>query len=438
MGKTTLYRPDLQVIPGWAYSLEDSIAPDGSVAHNVLKNPANRASLGFLLGMVGGADGTHEAADVILQTIDGVSTNELWSQFQASVELQNRQRQPLVDFLTFNVTQPFEGIPTATSDATFERASERGVPRSYRPEGSFQWLGYDFAWRDLAFRYTWEFLVDATAAQVQQENNMALAADRNTIFQEIMWTLFNNVNRDTEIDKRPYTVYTFYNGADGAVPPPYKTNTFNSSHTHYLVSGAATIDPGNAGTGVKGDLDDIIEHMEHHGYTQAEGANIVIMVNKQEGDVIRNWRSVANGGTALYDFIPARNTPSFLLPINFRTPDGGQAVQPAPTLRGMTVIGSYGVATIVQEDYIPAGYVVGFATGGPDNANNPIGFRQHANPQMRGLRLVKGRSADYPLQEAIYQRGFGTGIRRRGAGVIMQIKASGAYQIPAQYATQPL
>lgn len=49
MGKTTLYRPDLQVIPGWAYSLEDSIAPDGSVAHNVLKNPANRASLGFLI-----------------------------------------------------------------------------------------------------------------------------------------------------------------------------------------------------------------------------------------------------------------------------------------------------------------------------------------------------------------------------------------------------
>ena len=57
---------------------------------------------------------------------------------------------------------------------------------------------------------------------------------------------------------------------------------------------------------------------------------------------------------------------------------------------------------------------------------------------MRGLRLVKGRSADYPLQESMYQRGFGTGIRRRGAGVVMQIKATGSYVIPTQYASQPL
>jgi hypothetical protein len=424
-----------QLIPAYGWTMEDSIAPDGSVARNILKNPLTRQQ--YILGQGGGAHGTHEASDVIQQTIDGVDTNELWAQFQASIELQNRQRQPLLDFITFTVTQPFEGVPAANSDARLERASERGLPRSYRAQGEFEWLGYDFAWRDMAFRYTWEFLVDATAAQVQSENNMALMADRNTIFAEIMWTLFNNVNRETSINERPYTVYTFYNGADGAVPPTYKTNEFDNTHNHYLVSGAAAISPGNAGTGVKGDLDDIIDHMAHHGYTRAEGADIVIMVNKQEGDLIRNWRSVANGGTSLYDFIPARNTPTFLLPINLRTPSGGTAELPAPTLRGMTVIGSYGEATIVEESYIPAGYVVGFATGGPDNTGNPIGFREHANPAMRGFRLVKGRSPDYPLQEAIYQRGFGTGIRRRGAGVVMQIKAAGVYEIPAEYATQP-
>jgi len=418
---------DRIVVPAWAWSMDNSIAPDGSIAHNILRNKAVRDQ--YLLGMAGGADGTHEAADVVMQTIDGVDTNELWRQFQASVQLQNAERQPLIDFLTFTVSQPFEGVPTGTSDATFERASERGLPRSYRAEGKFEWLGYDFAWRDMAFRYTWEFLVDASAAQIQSENNMALQADRNTIFQEIMWTLFNNVNRATEISQRPYTVYTFYNGADGAVPPPYKTNVFTNTHNHYLSSGAATI--------TSGDLDEIIDHMAHHGYTNANGANIVIMVNKQEGDVVRQYRSIANGGTALFDFIPARNTPSFLLPITLRTPSGGTAELPAPTLRGMTVIGSYGEATVVQEDYIPAGYVVGFATGGPDNTGNPIGFREHGNPQMRGLRLVKGRRDDYPLQDAIYQRGFGTGIRRRGAGVVMKIGV-GAYTIPSQYATQPL
>lgn len=418
---------DRQFLQAWSWSFEDSIAPDGAVAHNILKNPLVRQ--GFILGQSGGADGTHESADVIRQTIDGVDTNELWRAYRAAVDLVNQQRQPLIDFLTFRVNQPFEGVPSATSDAMFERASERGVPRSYRPTGQLEWLGYDFAWRDMATRFTWEFLAEATSAQVDAAADQAIQADRNTIFAEIMWTLFSNVNRGTTIEERPYTVYSFYNGTDGAVPPPYKTNTFTNTHTHYLASGAATV--------TSGDLDEVSDHMAHHGYTASEGANQVLMVNKQEGDVIRNFRSIANGGTALYDFIPARNTPSFLLPVNLRTPDGGLATLPAPTLRGMTVIGTYGELTIVQEDYIPPGYLVGFATGGPDNTGNPIGFREHANSALRGLRLVKGRRDDYPLQEAIYQRGFGTGIRRRGAGVIMKITA-GAYTIPTQYATQPL
>lgn len=427
MNSTLITRPR-QIIPAYGWTMEDSIAPDGSVAKNILSNPL--VAQKYILGQGGGADGTHEVSDVIQQTIDGVDTNELWRQFQASVALQNQQRQPLIDFLTFTVSQPFEGVASATSNARFERASERGLPRSYRAEGELEWLGYDFAWRDMAFRYTWEFLSEATAGQVQNENNMALQADRDTIFEEIMWTLFSNANRAVDINKRPYTVYSFYNGTDGAVPPAYKTNTFNNTHTHYLVSGAATI--------TSGDLDDTIDHMAHHGYTAANGANLVIMMNKQEGDVVRQFRSIANGGTALYDFIPARNTPTFLLPINFRTPEGSEAQRPAPTLRGMTVIGTYGEATLIQEEYIPPGYIVGFATGGPDNTGNPIGFREHANQQLRGLRLVKGRRDDYPLQEAIYQRGFGTGIRRRGAGVIMQIKAAGGYTVPAEYATQPL
>ena len=435
MGKLITRNRDMLVVPAWAWSMDNSIAPDGTVARNALHNRRYRRN--FLLTGVGGAEGTHEAADVVQQTVDGVDTRELWRAYQQAVAAQNAERQPLISFLTRTVNQPFEGIPTGAARARFERASERGVPRSYRAGGEMSWMAYDFAWRDLGFRFTWEFLADATAEQVDTMANMALEADNDLMFEEIMWTLFSNVNRPVDIEKRPYTVYSFYNGADGVVPPRYKTHEFTNTHTHYLVSGAAQVNPGDAANGVPGDLDDMIEHLNHHGYTASNNADIVILVNKREGDMMRNWRSVANGGTARYDFIPAQNTPSFLLPINFRTPDGGQAVQPAPTLRGMKVIGAYGEATIVEEDHIPEGYMVGFATGGPDAALNPIGIREHANPQLRGLRLVKGRDADYPLQEAIYQRGFGTGIRYRGAGVVMQIKASGSYAPPAEYALQP-
>ena len=52
---------------------------------------------------------------------------------------------------------------------------------------------------------------------------------------------------------------------------------------------------------------------------------------------------------------------------------------------------------------------------------------------LRGLRLVKGPDRDYPLTDSFYLHGFGTGIRHRGAGVVMQITASGSYTTPAAY-----
>jgi len=414
------------VMPVGTYSTAPRIGPDGKPMRNVLQRAFMKELR--LLGIGGGDQGFNEAADVIQSTIDGVDTRELWTAYQAAVALRNAERQPLVDFLSYRVANPVEGIATADSDARFERASEYGLPRSYRPGGEFAWMGFDFHWYDLANRFTWEFLADATAAQVDAVTNQALEADSILMFQLIMWTLFNNVNREAEINKRPYNVYTFWNGDDSEVPPPYRTNTFAASHSHYLVSGAATV--------VSGDLDDMYEALAEHGYKRSNGYNLIVMVNQQEGDVIRTFRSTLNGGTAKWDFIPSRGTPAFLVPRDYVLPEG-QDRPPATLNNGMEVIGTYGEWTIVQEDYIPPDYMVGFATGGAESVNNPVGLREHANPQLRGMRLVKGRDPDYPLQESVFQRGIGSGIRNRGAGVIMQVKATGDYEIPVEYDEEP-
>ncbi|MCB8043602.1 hypothetical protein JM654_03680 [Microbacterium oxydans] len=36
----------------------------------------------------------------------------------------------------------------------------------------------------------------------------------------------------------------------------------------------------------------------------------------------------------------------------------------------------------------------------------------------------------YPLVNSYFTRGFGVGVRHRGAAAVMQIKASGSYQNP--------
>lgn len=402
---------------------EAAVVASGHV--NLLGDVELRRQLGLVLSIAGGDRGYNTEGDVIVETVDGVALNNIWNEFRQTLDIQNAQRNQLISFLTYGVNEPIVTVPQFGGGEDFEEASEFGVPKSVRPTSSYFQMGFDFKWYDVATRFTWKFLAEATAQQVEAVHQSVLEADNRLMFNEVMRTLFRNTNREVDIRDRAYNVYSFYN-ADGTVPPAYRTNTFDGTHNHYLVSGAATLS--TDGT----DLDDTFNHLEHHGYSKANGAEIVLMVNRAEGDIIRQYRSIANGGTAKFDFIPSTTQPSFLLPENFRTNDTtGQ--RPAGQLRGMTVIGSYGDMIIVQEDYIPAGYMVAFATGGQNSLTNPIGIREHARQELRGLRIVKGRVPDYPLQDSYYQRGFGTGIRQRGAGVVMQIKAAGVYEAPAQY-----
>jgi hypothetical protein len=409
-----------------AYSL-DMVTPAHAVQRDSLRGieTIDPRHLGIVQGIAGGAKGFATTGDLITQTADGRDLNDLWNEFQSVNEEYNRQRQTLVDFLTYSVNSPIEEIPVLGSQGDFEEASEFGVPKAYRPEFDSYSMGFGFKWYDLANRFTWQFLAEAPASQVQAIENQALEADSRLVFSKIMRQLFRNTTDAATIRGNAYNVYGFYNGVsdDAGTPPSYKTNTFSNGHNHFLVSGAATVD--------QGDLEEMANHLAHHGYNRLEGYRTVVIVNTAEGNVIRNFRSTINGGAGMWDFIPAQGQPTSLLDINTQIINGS----PVPgELNGLNVIGSYGDLIVVQEDYIPAGYLVAFATGGRDNLQNPIGFREHANSGLRGMRLVKGRNADYPLLDAYYVRGFGTGIRHRGAGVVMQVKASGSYAPPAIYA----
>ena len=364
--------------------------------------------------------GTNTEGDVLTQTIDGRDLNEVWREFQAALGAWNAGRSRLVSALTFNVAAPIEDVPQLAMD-DFEEASEFGEPKGIRGGGFFS-LGYDFKWYDIAARFTWKFLAEATAAQVEAVGNQVLEADNRLVFNKVLKSIFNNVNRVADIRNTAVNVYPFYN-ADGTVTPPFKNYTFNGTHTHYVTSGAATI--------TSGDLDDMETMLVHHGYGRQNGSAMIMLMNRTELATVRSFR-VATG--ASYDFIAGAGQPPWLLPTitgGVVTPQGGGV--PAQ-VNGLQVAGQYGPWSIVEEDYMPPGYIFGFATGGENSATNPVGIREHQNPALRGLRLVKGRTPDYPLIDSFYNRGFGTGIRHRGAGAVMQITAAGAYTIPAAYA----
>lgn len=372
------------------------------------------------------AQGYNAHSDILTTTKDGRDLNHLWAEYQTVISQWNAKRDSLINFLTYGVTDPIEEVPVIGQDANFEEASEYGEPKGLRPAPGVLFMGYDFRWYDLAARFTWQFLADASAQQVDGVQNAALEADSRLVLTNVLRTLFRNTNRDVSINKNPYKVYAFWN-ADGNVPPTYKTFTFDGNHTHYLTSGTTTLEAS--------DVERMILAMDEHGYSVQETYTQVLMVNRQEMNVIRTWRSATGANVApdathgLYDFIP---TPlaaqTFIIPQNVNV----VGANPPSSFNGFPVMGTYGSLLIIQEDYIPAGYLAAFATGGPANLRNPIGLREHPRAELQGMRLVKGRTPDYPLIDSFYIRGFGTGVRHRGAGVLMQVTA-GAYTAPTTF-----
>lgn len=366
-------------------------------------------------------EGILTQGDLVTVTADGIDLNALWNSFAESIGIYNEAMDDLIALLTYPVTVPVEPV-VQIGETTFEEATEMGVPRGAGlPIEVFQ-MGYDLRHYDKRTAYTWMFLAEADARQVEAIHESILWADKRLVFKKVMEALFDNRTRRANIRNQAYNVYPLYNG-EGVAAPRFKNNTFTENHTHYVVSGNSAIDPS--------DVEDLMELIAEHGYSPQAGTSFLLLANKAETDTIRQFRRGVNtnGVAAGYDFIPSPTQPAMMLP----NAEGLLGNQPAPSFGGLGVIGSYGFWNIVEEDYIPPGYLVGIGYGGRFNLGNPVGLRQHANPAMQGLRIIPGNYQRYPLVDGFYARSFGSGVRQRGGAAIMQIKASGEYEIPTVY-----
>jgi hypothetical protein len=379
------------------------------------------------------AKGYSAKADILTKTRDGQDLNAVWNDYAAALQSFNDARQPMIDLLSSQVTGIVDEI-TNPGTERFELATEFGIAQSIRPAPTVTSRAYPFDWYDLRQGYTWRFLQKATQAQLDSVMNVAMEAENALVFDQVMKSLFNNVNRTTTLDgiTSPFTVVALYN-ADSSYIPPYKGQTFAGSHNHYLGSGANTgqvaFDPQ--------DFLDLAGTVEHHGFTKSNGYNIIFLMNPADAaaSVVKYVRNTAfaSGGatpaTSLYDFIPTQATnQTLLLPPGY-TLAGGLAPN---SFAGLDVVGSWGPYLIVQDYQIPTGYMVAAASAGNASNLNIIGIREDENPSLQGLILKPGNNNNYPLIDSNFIRGIGAGVRQRGAAAIMKLDATGgAYTVPA-------
>ncbi|WP_426241866.1 hypothetical protein [Nocardioides sp. LHG3406-4] len=357
--------------------------------------------------------GYNAAGDLLTALADGTDLNKLWNDYSDAVAEYNARRDTLVGLLSFKTTLAVDAVLQSFTGADFEDASEYGQPVGSRPAVTNAALGYMFRWRDAATRFTWQFLADATKEQTDAVTNSVMEADNKQVFQSVMGALFNNAQRT---NKEGQPVLPLWNG-DAMVSPEYNSKTFGPSHNHYVTTGNAAL--------TQISVDALMELVLEHGYGEGNGGQLVLLVNRAQGNVIRGFRSGINGS---YDFIPGAGAPARI------TNESVVGDTPPAEVGDQPLIGAYGPAWVGENSLIPAGYVLCVASGGANSSFNPVGFREHSTQNLRGLRIVGGENGDYPLTNSFYVRGFGTGVRHRGAAAVLQVTASGTYTAPTQFA----
>lgn len=337
--------------------------------------------------------GYHARSDVgERSTLDGTPLSTMWKDFQARLALFNRTHDTFVQLTSFpvNVTTDRVAIPRR---AKMEEATEFGQPALIRTERIAR--GYFLKHFDLGFGFTLEFLDDATDAEINAIRILAEDAWGRTRRETVLKLIFERANFTDP--KEGIAVKKLYNGA-GETPPEYEGFTHTSSHDHYLFSAGVAL--------AETDLDAMEDHLLHHGYgdNSPQGAGGTLQLHLP--------RALVKKARAFTSFIPAVTSQiATILPIS------GIIVGQRSDGAGIPIEGTLNRWAIIENNAIPAGYLLGLVSGGLFNVQNPVGFREHKNPSARGLRLNQGRN-DYPLTDSFYDGYAGGGVRHRGAAVV--------------------
>jgi hypothetical protein len=361
-----------------------------------------------------GGDYQGESDAIISKTSDGHDLNDLYSEIRDVFRLWSDNLDSLVSLISYKTVSPAEFLLQTSDGARMEKASEFGVPRGLASQPATT-VGFGFDDYDIASRWTYRALRAMSKAQIQNSADNIMSAHNKAVVSSVLQRLFDNTSHTTPEGNNSVGLWS-----GDMKPPSHLGKSFAANHDHYLVSGAATVD--------SEDIEALATLSSEHGYGKTSGSQLLLLCNELEAEKISSYRAgvvSANTKVAKYDFIPSSSAPAYLTDKSIVG-----SVAPGEVLKGIECIGSYGRLWVVPHAAVPEGYLSVVASAGANSTSNPVGFREHPDPAHRGLKLIPGNWQGYPLIEAMAYAGFGCGIRHRGAAAVMQIKASGPYEVP--------
>jgi len=362
------------------------------------------------LGLFGAAaDGTPAAgllkrADAIATvpgmavTVDGQPLNEIWDDLQAKLTAFNAQSSTLLALFSGDPTVGSQTQTAVYATKGFEQATEYGRPSNIALQYVTRAIPLDQY--DLGFGYTQKFIDKAKGREISSIQTTALNGWWNLQLNNVLDAIYND---SPTADPDGVTGTTLYNADE--TPPPYKRWTHAGTHTHFLA---------DAGAFTQALAISMEEHLVHHGFGDF-GETLFLMLNRDDMATARGFA----------DFVPATSSDQ-------KTITTGPIIGSAPSgtaISGFAVQGYLGLMNVVEQNDIPSGYPLLFATGGQFAQQNVTRIRVHENESARGLRLIEGPRQRYPLYDAVYDGYFGAAVAQRGAAVVLRT-GNGTYAPP--------
>ena len=314
-----------------------------------------------------------------LFTSDDVDSRMLYKEFQEGVDQFNEAEWALVERFVRKTQK--ESVRIWQRNMDFKTAGE-GYLEDWQKTRA-QEISVPLSEFEIGYAFTKKAIQDSNASELRETQQEILRSAQRLLLNRFFWAICTPGSGSVSKG--------FWDGNMAAAsvrgPPSWKRNTFTTAHNHFASAGHVDI--------ALADLSALKKEIREHGYS----GELFLYLSGQEVEACEN---LAGWTSAM--------TPN---PITEQITTGG-----------FDVVKKFQGWTVVQDDFVPAGYLIGL-----ESRVRPVTMREPLNPAGRGLKLWEGPYAGYPLAEAYYSQRFDMAVVHRGAGAIRQLTA-GAWATP--------
>lgn len=331
--------------------------------------------------------------------------------FRASQQIVAAHREELDRALTIFVqpapTTNYKEIYKTLTGGRMQEVNEYGQPLAVKATGEYE-VAYPL--QDFQESIAVTRVTEAKMTLREYQRHLDNINDRHTSRMRylILRPLLNNVNETWRDPLYGDLTLRRLANSDGTIYPPLPNAEDGAQDSHYLVSGYTSANISNTNNPIATLRMEVSEHLP---------GDLAVFINSAETGKI----------TALADFVQASD-PYIRDGANRDTIITPFSTAPGSYLGRMR--GAAGAGTNVFEwDYIPSGYILMI------NVSDDAPLKKRVDPEevLRGYSMIPGANPQYPLREAIFGERCGFGVAERTAAAVMQLKASGAYDIPSGY-----